>query len=78
MLHQTIQFAVITENEKVQQIGKSTVYTPKVAYKGDGIKWLDDTVYKKNQINEKNKNQKGEVGEDVYSCSHEQIKYEWI
>lgn len=64
---QTIQFAVITENEKVQQIGKSTVYTPKVAYKGDGIKWFDDTEYKKNQIYEKNNNQKGEVGKDVCS-----------
>ena len=67
MLHQTIHFAVITENEKVQQIGKSTVYTPKIAYKGGGIKWFDDTEYKKKQIYEENNNQKGEVGKDVCS-----------
>ena len=40
---QMIQHAVVTQNNIVQKIGKSTIYQPKIRYNGKGIKWFDDS-----------------------------------
>lgn len=39
---QMIQHAVITKNNVIQQVGKSTTYQQKTNYKGNGIKWYED------------------------------------
>lgn len=40
---QMIQHVVVTQNNVVQKIGKSTIYQPKTNYNGKGIKWFDDS-----------------------------------
>lgn len=39
---QSIQFAVVTKNGVVQQVGKSTILQPKTNFKGGTIKWYED------------------------------------
>lgn len=39
---QIIQHAVVTQNNVVQKVGKSSVYMPKTNYNGKGINWFDD------------------------------------
>lgn len=43
MTKQEIQFAVVTKNGAVTQIGKSQIYQPQMNFKGGEIKWFDDT-----------------------------------
>lgn len=40
---QMIQHAVVTQNNVVQKIGKSTIYQPKTNFNGKGINWFDDS-----------------------------------
>lgn len=42
MKKQTIEFAVVTQNGIANKIGRSSILTPKVNYKGKGIKWYED------------------------------------
>lgn len=39
---QTVQFAVVTKNHEVVQVGRSIITQPPVQYKGAGTKWFDD------------------------------------
>ena len=49
MKKQTMEFAVVTKKSAVQQIGKSTIIQPKIAFKGGEVKWCDDSkLLKKN------------------------------
>ena len=50
MQKQTNTFAVVTKNGAVQKVGRSIITQPKTCYKGNGIKWFDDSkLLKKNQ-----------------------------
>lgn len=41
---QRADFAIVTKNGVVQQIGKSSILQPKTNYSGKrGIKWFDDS-----------------------------------
>lgn len=42
MVKQEIQFAVVTDNKIVVQVGKSQIYQPKTNFNGGEIKWFDD------------------------------------
>ena len=42
MKTQTIQFATVTKNGVVQQVGNSTILQPKTNFKGGSIKWYED------------------------------------
>lgn len=42
MKTQTIQFATVTKNGVVQEVGKSTILQPKTNFKGGSIKWYED------------------------------------
>ena len=43
MQSQTVSFAIERKDGVVQRIGKSSVYVPKINFKGtDGIKWYED------------------------------------
>lgn len=42
-MKQKIEFAVVTKNNVVVQVGKSQIYQPKTNFKGGEIKWFDDT-----------------------------------
>ena len=42
MEKQTVEFAVVTENGVVKQIGKSIMVQPKICFKGGEIPWFDD------------------------------------
>lgn len=44
---QMIQYAVVTQNNIVQKVGKSTIYQPKTNYSGKGMKWFDDSKFLK-------------------------------
>jgi len=48
MHKQTNQFAVVTENNVVKQIGRSIILQPKTNFKGGSIKWLEDKPKQKN------------------------------
>lgn len=37
-----IQFAVEKKNGVVSRIGKSTILTPEINFKGGSVKWFDD------------------------------------
>lgn len=43
MKKQTANFATVTKNGVVEQIGRSSILTPKTDYSGKGTKWFDDT-----------------------------------
>lgn len=45
---QTTEFAVITNNNVVQRVGRSTICQPKIEFTGkkDGIKWYEDKIKK--------------------------------
>ena len=43
MVKHEMQFAVVTKNNVVVQVGKSQIYQPKTNFKGGEIKWFDDT-----------------------------------
>lgn len=42
MQKQTIEFGVVSHNGVIQQIGRSSILTPKTNYSGKGIKWYED------------------------------------
>lgn len=44
MKKQTIEFAVITDNNVVSKIGRVTITQPKPQFKGGSIKWLPEKV----------------------------------
>ena len=47
---QTVQFAVVTKNHEVVQVGRSVITQPPIHYTGAGTKWFDDEkLLKKNQ-----------------------------
>ena len=49
MKKQTMEFAVVTKKNTVQQVGKSVINQPKIAFKGGKVKWFDDSkLLKKN------------------------------
>lgn len=50
MTKQKIEFAVVTENNVVMQVGKAQIYQPKTNFKGGEIKWFDDNKLIKKQI----------------------------
>ncbi len=35
-----VEFATVTKNEVVQEVGRSTIYQPKTNFSGGSIKWL--------------------------------------
>lgn len=39
---QTIEFAVITKNNVVTEIGRLYIEHPKIQFNGNGIKWYED------------------------------------
>lgn len=43
---QTVEFAIVTKDNVVQQVGRSTIYQPKIEFTGkkDGIKWYEDKI----------------------------------
>lgn len=43
MNKQTTEFATVTEKGMVNQVGRSSILTPKTNYSGKGTKWFDDT-----------------------------------
>lgn len=50
----TMQFATVTKNGVVTNIGRSSVLTPKPKFKGGSIPWVDDSKFlKKNPQNRK-------------------------
>ena len=50
MQKQTNTFAVVIKDGTVQKVGRSIITQPKTCYKGNGIKWFDDSkLLKKNQ-----------------------------
>ena len=53
MEKQTVEFAVVTENGVVKQIGKSIMVQPKIRFKGGEIPWFDDNKLLKKNCNEK-------------------------
>lgn len=42
MQKQTSQFAVVTENNVVREIGRSTILQPRVYYNGKEMRWYND------------------------------------
>ena len=47
MKKQTVEFAVVTKNGVVTQIGRSVIYQPEIKFKGGTVKWVDDSKYMK-------------------------------
>ena len=43
MKKQTTEFAILSENGAITQVGRSTVVQPKTNFKGGSIKWFDDS-----------------------------------
>lgn len=43
MKKQTAEFATVTKDGVVEQIGRSYILVPKTNYSGKGTKWFDDT-----------------------------------
>lgn len=43
MKKQTMQFAAVSKNGVVTQVGRSEVLQPKTNFKGGSVKWFDDT-----------------------------------
>lgn len=43
MIRQMIETKVVVRNGVVQSIETSAIYTPKVNYTGQGVKWYDDS-----------------------------------
>lgn len=57
MLKQEVEFAVVTKNGAVTQIGKSQIYQPQTNFNGGEIKWFDDTkLIRKDSVDERIKN----------------------
>lgn len=46
----TLQFATVTENNIVTQIGKSVIFQPKINFRGGSVKWVDDSKYLKKDL----------------------------
>lgn len=42
MKKETVEFAIVTKNGVVEQIGKSTITKPTTEFKGGSIKWYQD------------------------------------
>lgn len=38
------EFATVTKNGVVEQIGRSSILQPKINYKGGSIKWYEDKL----------------------------------
>lgn len=50
MKNTAADFATIQDNGIINKVGKSSIYQPKIAYSGTGIKWFDDSkLLRKNQ-----------------------------
>lgn len=47
MKKQRADFATVTKNGVVTQIGRSTILQPKINFKGGSIPWVDDSKYMK-------------------------------
>lgn len=47
MKKQMVEFAVVTKNGVVTQIGRSVIYQPEIKFKGGTVKWVDDSKYMK-------------------------------
>ena len=47
MKKQTVEFAVVTKNGVVTQIGRSVIYQPEIKFKGGTVKWVDDSKHMK-------------------------------
>ena len=48
MEKQTIQFATVKQGNVIQKVGKSSIYQPKIEFKGGQTNWFDDsTIIKK-------------------------------
>ena len=46
MKKQTTEFAVVTDNKTVTQVGRSIITQPEVNFKGGSVKWLADEYRK--------------------------------
>lgn len=42
MRKQLNEFATVTKDGVITKIGKSTIPTPKIKFKGGSVKWFDD------------------------------------
>ena len=51
MKKQTAEFATVTEKGIVNQVGRSSILTPKIHYSGKGTRWFDDTKLLKKKSN---------------------------
>ena len=47
MKKQTVEFAVVTKNGVVTQIGRSVIFQPEIKFKGGTVKWVDDSKHMK-------------------------------
>ena len=51
MKTQTMQFAVQKKDGVIENVGRSSVLTPKTNFNGKGIKWFDDSKLLKKKVN---------------------------
>lgn len=49
MNKQIMQFAVVTNNGVVQEIGRSGILQPQIKFGGGSIKWADESKYMKSE-----------------------------
>lgn len=47
MKKQRADFAMVTKNGVVTQIGRSVILQPEIKFKGGSIPWVDDSKYMK-------------------------------
>lgn len=43
MKKERADFATVTENGVVTKVGRSTILTPKIKFRGGEVKWFDDS-----------------------------------
>lgn len=48
-----MQFAVVTNNGVVQEIGRSSILQPQIKFGGGSIKWADESKYMKSERKDK-------------------------
>ncbi len=50
MEKQTIQFATVKQGNVIQKVGKSSIYQPKIEFKGGQTNWFDDSTLIKKEF----------------------------
>lgn len=51
MKKQTTEFAVVTENKTVTQVGRSSIMQPRTCFRGGEVKWYQDKPRKESSNN---------------------------